>query len=150
MRGMGNYQNMMRQVQKMQKKMKKLRKNSVKKELKEQQVAVLCAPLLHGHKEVLEIQIDKEASLIRKMWKCCKTCDAPLMTRCKKLTNGSPKRWDSSQRDEIPGFLGERNTMYYPEPIAKLIDSFCDCRVSDRKRRRVLLSMSSRWKKKRC
>lgn len=60
MRGMGNYQNMMRQVQKMQKKMQEAQEKLGEERIEGTAGGGLVRAVVSGHKEVLEIQIDKD------------------------------------------------------------------------------------------
>lgn len=60
MRGMGNYQNMMRQVQKMQKKMQQAQEKLAEERIEGTAGGGLVRAVVSGHKEVLEIHIDPE------------------------------------------------------------------------------------------
>lgn len=60
MRGMGNYQNMMRQVQKMQKKMQQAQEKLGEERIEGTAGGGLVRAVVSGHKEVLEIHLDKE------------------------------------------------------------------------------------------
>ncbi len=60
MRGMGNYQNMMRQVQKMQKKMQEAQEKLGEERIEGTAGGGLVRVIVSGHKEVLEVKLDED------------------------------------------------------------------------------------------
>lgn len=60
MRGMGNYQNMMRQVQKMQKKMQEAQEKLGEEIIEGTAGGGLVRVIVSGHKEVLEVKLDED------------------------------------------------------------------------------------------
>lgn len=60
MRGMGNYQNMMRQIQKMQKKMQEAQEKLGEERIEGTAGGGLVRVIVSGHKEVLEVKLDED------------------------------------------------------------------------------------------
>ncbi len=60
MRGMGNMQNMMKQVQKMQKKMQEAQEKLGEEKVEGTAAGGLVTVVVSGHKEILEVKINEE------------------------------------------------------------------------------------------